>query len=791
MSLVKPLSECVARPDNLDGTSNPLVDHLLVVARGLGNHQKGKEQKLRFLAGLLHDAGKARISWQRYIKGEQKEDSWHSPLGAAFFCFCSSGLIKCWQIEREERRKLQWLASNLAIDIASHHGKLKDWTDEPPWYGNVGKNTFDEVDFIGLTELVRQYFPEFHYDRVYFDDWWSNCREEWKIWKNNASRYLSRQLKRADVCYTEAAMFNVRTKTSEFITADRFDAAGIEEVFLDGESAKRALKIFSRYCISRGKEAIKNGVPPHMVETRQRIQEDVYSAWRSSCDCHFFSNVLPTGYGKTLNTLRVALESCVKGHARRIVYVAPYISILSQASEEISAATGIEVMVHHHLSILQKQEMDDIGYLAMESWQAPIVTTTYNQFFRALFPSKAQQSMRLKALENSFVIIDEPQIMDGDMWLIFLYQLRAMAAELNMRVLFTTATMPPFESGLDNIVSLAPKIVTPNRYTVNVIKEAQSEDDIAELAVEKLRQKGSVAVIMNTIKDSALIYKKIGPELRGDEHIYYLSGSMTSIHKASRIEEDRKALKNKKMVIVVCTQVLEAGVDLSFRCLLRANSVMPSIIQASGRVNRHDEGDVAEVWVFPFLRNGEQKTRQWVYRNVIAREETDRCLEKYGSWKEEKSAAIVSDYYQGLIKRNPTTGALERLVKAAKGEWSALSGVSPFGEDYPKVDVFVPFGEELMDKKTRALLSHFAPDGLQQLHDRYVDRCWMATLDFLSKKRFMSLLEYFTVPVSLKLAADLINSSEKAIPQITKSELYSDETGLALVEPGDFSLCCF
>ena len=104
------------------------------------------------------------------------------------------------------------------------------------------------------------------------------------------------------------------------------------------------------------------------------------------------------------------LTACSLGRAKRIVYVAPYISILSQATDDIRKATGLRFQ-HHHLSVVQNPDFaEDDDLLLMESWQAPIVATTFNQLFLALFPRRAQHSMRLRALEGAFVIVDEPRL---------------------------------------------------------------------------------------------------------------------------------------------------------------------------------------------------------------------------------------------------------------------------------------------------------------------------------------------------------------------------------------------
>ena len=58
----------------------------------------------------------------------------------------------------------------------------------------------------------------------------------------------------------------------------------------------------------------------------------------------------------------------------------------------------------------------DDDFDVLDTWRAPVVATTFNQFFRALFPKRAQHALRIDAVKRAFVIIDEPQIMTLGEW---------------------------------------------------------------------------------------------------------------------------------------------------------------------------------------------------------------------------------------------------------------------------------------------------------------------------------------------------------------------------------------
>ena len=151
---------------------------------------------------------------------------------------------------------------------------------------------------------------------------------------------------------------------------------------------------------------------------RGRLSASALAGYLAHADASIFALLLPTGFGKTLTGLRVALEACKTERCRRIIYVAPYLSILSQAAKEIADATGQEVFVHHHLTAATLE--DHQPYDPIDTWQAPILATTFNQLFCALFPARAQQCLRRPALDGAFVLIDEPQIIGKEVWNLFL-----------------------------------------------------------------------------------------------------------------------------------------------------------------------------------------------------------------------------------------------------------------------------------------------------------------------------------------------------------------------------------
>ncbi|HHY46854.1 MAG TPA: CRISPR-associated helicase Cas3' [Firmicutes bacterium] len=824
--MVVPFSECIARPpDEPGGRQNLLSDHLLAVARSWGDSSGNLPSRLRFLAGLLHDAGKARARWQDYIrevagraapganavpitpdsetpppsgnKGQpaRRGSVNHAPLGAALFFYCASALLEALRPSPAELRELRFLIIQLCYDIYDHHGELSDLDREPPWVDTLSKEDLEECDLGGIFAFIGGFFPELRdktatlscasHPNGLSDEIFSWLKEAEKAWEERVIRgdaRLRHQIASSQDRYHLAAQRCLRERTSGLIAADRYDAAKMNRSELTREDAARGLDRLLKFCKAKGTAALASGKgTANLLEQRRRLQDECCEAYKRTPGEGFYTLVLPTGLGKTLTSLRVALVACASGRCRRILYVAPYLSILSQATGEIRDATGLEVLQHHHLSMLAQEELETLDSLLLESWQAPIVTTTFNQLFRALFPVRAQHTLRLNGLSGAFIIIDEPQVIDGAVWNLFLHMLQAATEVYGCQVLLSTATLPPLEFGISRrIIHLAPEVESPRRYEIYSVPDPLDEEGVTCAAIEELKRSGSVAVIMNTVADAASIYSRVKESLPANVACYNLTGCMTPLHKAHRIQEIASRLRSGDKVAVVCTQVLECGVDLSFRSILRARSTIPSIVQSAGRANRHAEGGQARVMVFQFLRDGELDTRRYVYRTGAAVQETDESLSRHPSWEEPLTREVVEEYYSNVMARNTNTAALETLVEAACGKWSALAGQDPFGPDYPHIDTFVPYGEEFLSPRMRDLLLRFAPGGCEELYERYLDKRHRAKLSFAERKRFMGLLQHFVVSLDLKAAEHIVvPAPEIGICRIVDAKLYSPETGLA------------
>ena len=78
--------------------------------------------------------------------------------------------------------------------------------------------------------------------------------------------------------------------------------------------------------------------------------------------------------------------------------------------------------------------------------------------------------------------------------------------------------------------------------------------------------------------------------------IYHLSTAMCAAHRNKILAEIREKLLKGK-IICISTQLIEAGVDVSFQCVIRSLAGLDSIAQAAGRCNRHGEKELQNVYI--------------------------------------------------------------------------------------------------------------------------------------------------------------------------------------------------
>lgn len=320
----------------------------------------------------------------------------------------------------------------------------------------------------------------------------------------------------------------------------------------------------------------------------------------------FFSLNVPTGGGKTLSSLAFALEHALhNGHdLRRVVVAIPYTSIIEQTADAYRKALGPlaeTALVEHHTN-LQPRHDTRANQFGVENWDAPLIVTTNVQLLESLFAYRTNPCRKLHSLARSVIVLDEAQTIPVELLKPTLAALNELVLNYGCSIVLCTATQPAlerrsdFEIGIENVRPIIPDAVPlfQTLRRVEVLNLRKQTDD--ELVLRLVREKSTLCIV-NTRRHASRLYDKV---VKGSEpaECFHLSTWMCGEHRRDVLRNVRKRLEGGRPCRVVSTQLVEAGVDLDFPTVYRAEAGFDSIAQAAGRCNREGKLPMGFTYLF-------------------------------------------------------------------------------------------------------------------------------------------------------------------------------------------------
>lgn len=339
----------------------------------------------------------------------------------------------------------------------------------------------------------------------------------------------------------------------------------------------------------------------------------------------FFSINIPTGLGKTFLAYYTALYFANEierdtGVRAKIVYALPFMSVIDQNYEELIKAIKVneggsepsdaDTLKYHSLAETDiynaKDENDEnVQYrdidarFCSDNWQSNIVVTTFIQLFDTIFQlGDSSKSQRFHQLENSVIILDEIQAIDEKYYGAIREVFRLLAATYNTKFIFVTATMPLLIEARDLVPNSRIYFERLDRIVIhNHTQEATYIDDFMTLVTGQINEKNdkSFLIVLNTINSSKQVFQYIKKHAP-DRKCIYLS---TEIYPKERLKKIEEIKTSEEKLVVVSTQLVEAGVDIDLDIVYRDFAPLSSLIQTIGRANRNGLNDMpSEVYLY-------------------------------------------------------------------------------------------------------------------------------------------------------------------------------------------------
>lgn len=382
---------------------------------------------------------------------------------------------------------------------------------------------------------------------------------------------------------------------------------------------------------------------------RQQMATEAIRNLRNNSKRNLFFLEAPTGGGKTNISMLLTLELLkVNKELDKVFYVFPFTTLIDQTFKSLKEGMNLVddeiIALHSKAPFFQSSSGDEAdakygddkkNYIDRLFVNFPFTLLSHVRFFNILKTNLKEENYLLHRLANSVVVIDELQSYNPKYWDKLLYFIRNFADIYNIRFILMSATLPKISKleidgiGDAQFVNLLWKAKEDYFHNPNFAGRVKFDYSLGETRISldalahtvlkesklyaaidggRKKPKGSVFTVIEFIfKHPTTLFEreiqKINDEFFDD--IFVLSGTILSHRRKYIINFLKNPDNRSRRILLITTQVVEAGVDIDMDIGFKDSSILDSDEQLAGRINRN----VNKIGCKLFLFNYSQEAR--------------------------------------------------------------------------------------------------------------------------------------------------------------------------------------
>lgn len=381
--------------------------------------------------------------------------------------------------------------------------------------------------------------------------------------------------------------------TTEYMAALKTEEFGLFSI----EDKGRLREKFDLYLSSA-----KFQNPQGINKLRNEMFEEAEKNLLLNLDKNIFYLEAPTGSGKTITSINLALKLLEENkEINKLFYIFPFNTLVEQTKNVFDEIFQNELKIEVINSITpitvdEKNQEDEESkyqksYINRLFFHSPAIITTHVALFNILFGTSKEDNFPLWQLANSIIILDEIQSYNNHLWWYMVEFFDKYATLLNIKIIIMSATLPKLDYFLekkDNFVSLISDEKRKSLFGDDLFKRRVAMD--FSLLDEEMRIEKLVEILRTQPKDKKILFEFIKKQSAREfynaikdefDNVYELSGDDNKAYRQYVINKSKN-----ETLIIVATQVIEAGVDIDMDIGFKDISTIDSEEQFMGRINR-------------------------------------------------------------------------------------------------------------------------------------------------------------------------------------------------------------